>query len=172
MDFIRAVSWSAQNTESCWSQVHITLIVENINFHVFYEVWLTARFEVFFKLLNVTKTINIFSCSFPLFVKASNLFNATAHQVCSPTPTEICIDIILLDIGCILSISPYWPLHTYPSSLQCNFCIPDCLVPVVLWLCYVVQLRSVFPQPIFQVEHHILMDEINVKSLILRVLLA
>jgi len=34
------------------------------------------------------------------------------------------------------------------------------------------QLSSVFPQSIFQVEHQILMDEINVKSLILRILLA
>jgi len=34
------------------------------------------------------------------------------------------------------------------------------------------QLSSVFPQPIFQVDHQIIMDEINVKSLIVRVLLA
>jgi len=34
------------------------------------------------------------------------------------------------------------------------------------------QLSSVFPQSIFQVELYILVDEINVKSLILRVLLA
>jgi len=34
------------------------------------------------------------------------------------------------------------------------------------------QRSSVFPQSIFQVEHQILLDEINVKSLILRVLLA
>jgi len=34
------------------------------------------------------------------------------------------------------------------------------------------QFSSFFPQSIFQVEHQILMDEINVKSLILRVLLA
>jgi len=34
------------------------------------------------------------------------------------------------------------------------------------------QLNSVFPQSIFQVEHQILMDEIDVKGLILRVLLA
>jgi len=34
------------------------------------------------------------------------------------------------------------------------------------------QLSSVFPQSIFQAEHQILMHEINVKSLILRVLLA
>jgi len=34
------------------------------------------------------------------------------------------------------------------------------------------QLSSLFPQSVFKVEHQILMDEINVKSLILRVLLA
>jgi len=34
------------------------------------------------------------------------------------------------------------------------------------------QLSSVFSQSIFQVEHQILMDDINVKSLILRVLFA
>jgi len=34
------------------------------------------------------------------------------------------------------------------------------------------EVSSVFPQSNFQVEHQILMDEINVKSLILRVLLA
>jgi len=34
------------------------------------------------------------------------------------------------------------------------------------------QLSSVFSQSIFQVEHQILIDEINVKSLILIVLLA
>jgi len=34
------------------------------------------------------------------------------------------------------------------------------------------QLSSVFPQSIFQVEHQILMEEINIKSLILRVLFA
>jgi len=34
------------------------------------------------------------------------------------------------------------------------------------------QLSSGFPQSIFQVEHQILMDEVNVRSLILRVLLA
>jgi len=34
------------------------------------------------------------------------------------------------------------------------------------------QLSSIFPQSIFQFEHQILMDEINVKSVILRVLLA
>ena len=33
--FIRAVSWSAQNAESHWSHVHITLKVEHFNFHAF-----------------------------------------------------------------------------------------------------------------------------------------
>jgi len=37
LGFIRAVSWSAQNVESHWSHVHITLIVENISFHAFYK---------------------------------------------------------------------------------------------------------------------------------------
>jgi len=37
LGFIRAVSWSAQNAESHWSHVHITLIVEHINFHAFYK---------------------------------------------------------------------------------------------------------------------------------------
>ena len=35
LGFIRAVSCSAQNAESHWSHVHITLIVENISFHTF-----------------------------------------------------------------------------------------------------------------------------------------
>jgi len=37
LDFIRTVSWSAQNAESDWLHVHITLIVENISFHAFYK---------------------------------------------------------------------------------------------------------------------------------------
>ena len=64
LGFVRAISWSAHNAESHWSHVHITLIVENISFHAFYEVWFTARFEVFFKLHNVVKTINIFLAHF------------------------------------------------------------------------------------------------------------
>jgi len=37
LGFIRAVSWSAQNAESNWSHVHITLIVEHFNFYAFYK---------------------------------------------------------------------------------------------------------------------------------------
>ena len=54
-------------------------------------------------------------------MKATNLFNATGHHACSPTPNKISIDILLPGGGCILSISPCWPLHAHPSSLQCNF---------------------------------------------------
>jgi len=37
LGFIRAVSWSAQNAESHWSHVHITLTVEHFTFHAFYK---------------------------------------------------------------------------------------------------------------------------------------
>ena len=33
LSFIRAVSWSAQNAESRWSHVHVTLVVEHFSFH-------------------------------------------------------------------------------------------------------------------------------------------
>jgi len=37
LGFIRAVSWSAQNAESHWSHVHITLTEEHFSFHAFYR---------------------------------------------------------------------------------------------------------------------------------------
>jgi len=37
LGFIRAVSWSAQNAESHWSHVHVTLTVEHFSFHSFYK---------------------------------------------------------------------------------------------------------------------------------------
>jgi len=55
----------------------------------------TARFDVLFKSLNVTKTINIFLAHFRFFEKGTNLFNATGHHECTPTPTKIFIDILL-----------------------------------------------------------------------------
>ena len=36
--FIRAVNWSAQNAESHWSHVHITLTVEHFSFHAFHKM--------------------------------------------------------------------------------------------------------------------------------------
>jgi len=58
-------------------------------------VWVTARFDVLVKSPNVTKTINIFLAHFRFFEKAANLFNATGHHACTPTPTKISIDILL-----------------------------------------------------------------------------
>jgi len=36
-----------------------------------------------------------FSCTFPFFEKATNLFNVAGHHACSTTPTKISIDILL-----------------------------------------------------------------------------
>ena len=36
-----------------------------------------------------------FSCTFPFFEKATNLFNTTGHLACSPNSTKISIDILL-----------------------------------------------------------------------------
>jgi len=61
-----------------------------------------------------------FSCTFPLLRKATNLFSAAAHHACSPTPTKISIDILLPGGGGILSITPFWPLHTIHTHLAYN----------------------------------------------------
>jgi len=132
LGFITAVSWSAQNIESHWSYVHITLIVEYICFHAFYKRCGLQCYLKSFSSCLMFKDETYFSCTFPLFVKTTNLFNATGHHDCSPTPAKIFIDILLPGVGCILSISPCWPLQSYPSSLQCSFCIPDRLATVVL----------------------------------------
>jgi len=55
-------------------------------------MWVTARFDILFKSLKVTKTINIFLTHFRFLIKATNLFNVTGHHTCSPTPTIIFID--------------------------------------------------------------------------------
>ena len=75
LSFIRAVSWSAQNVETHWSHVHITLIVEHFSFHAFHKnVWVTTRFDVLLKSLNVTKTINMFLAHFRFFENTTKLF--------------------------------------------------------------------------------------------------
>jgi len=104
--------------------------------------------------------------------KSYKSFQSSAHHACSPTPTKISIDILLPGGGCILSISPFWPLNTIHTHLAYNVISAYLivLVTVALRLFYVMQLKSVFPESIFQIEHQILMDEINVKSLIPRVL--
>ena len=39
--------------------------------------------------------IKCFSCTFPFFERATNIFNVTGHQACSPTRITISIDILL-----------------------------------------------------------------------------
>ena len=101
LGFIRAVSLSAQNAESHCSHVHITLTVEHLQFSCILSVWVTARFYVLFKSLNVTKTIN-FSLHISVFWKATNSFNATGHHACSPTlPKSLVIP--------LTSSKKFWP---------------------------------------------------------------
>jgi len=58
-------------------------------------VWVAARFDVLFKSLNVTKTINIFLAHFR-FLKTLQIFlMQLGISACSPTPTKISIDILL-----------------------------------------------------------------------------
>jgi len=70
LGFVRAVSWSAQNVESYWSHVHITMTVEYFSFHAFYKN--TARFDVLSKSLNVTNTTNLFLVHFRCVKKLQN----------------------------------------------------------------------------------------------------
>jgi len=58
-------------------------------------------FEGFFSVDETVKSIPVlcsktFLAHFRVFGKAANLFNATGHHACSPTPTKISIDILLL----------------------------------------------------------------------------
>jgi len=55
--------------------------------------WVTARFDVLFKMITLQR--RYFSCTFPFFEKATNLFNAAGHHACSSTPTKIYTDILL-----------------------------------------------------------------------------
>ena len=74
LGFNIAVSWSAQNAESHWSHVHITLTAEHFSFHAFYKkCGFTTRFDVLFQSLNLTKTINIFLAHFR-FLKMPQIF--------------------------------------------------------------------------------------------------
>ena len=54
-----------------------------LQFSCILYVWVTTRFDVLFKSLNVAKKINIFLAHFR-FLKIY-LFNATGHHACSPT---------------------------------------------------------------------------------------
>jgi len=76
LGFIRAVSWNAQNAESHWSHVHITLTPEHFNFHAFYEkcglqrdlmscssrLTLQRRWIFFWHISNFWKSYKSFLC--------------------------------------------------------------------------------------------------------------
>ena len=75
----------------------------------------------------------------------------------------------------ILSISPCQPLRIYPHAHQANNVISACLI--LWWLlscgfCQWCHLARSFHNQNFQVYHQILIDDINVKSFIPRVILA
>ena len=83
--------------------------------------------------------------------------------------------LLLMGGGCILSISPCRPRHTYPHTHLAYNVISAYLI--VWWLlscdfCLWCPLARSFHKQIFQVYHQILVDEINVTSFILRVTLA
>jgi len=94
LSFIRAVGWSAQKAFALVSRAYHSYS-RTLQFScISYEVWVTARFDVLFKPL-VTKMINTFLAHFRFFEKATKLFNATGHHVCSLTRTKTSIDILL-----------------------------------------------------------------------------
>jgi len=74
--------------------VHITLKVEHFSFHAFYKKCGLQR-----DLMSCSRWLTLqrryFSCTFPFFERATNLFIATGHNACSLTPTKISIDILL-----------------------------------------------------------------------------
>ena len=141
LSFIRVVSRSTQNPESHWSQVHVTLKVEHFSFHAFYKCGLQGDLMSCLSWLKLQR--RYFSCIFPFFEKATNLFNAAGHYACSPTPyqnlhwypptsskniwSKISIAYftkwfqsvftVAVGGGCIFSISPCCPLHTYPQRV-------------------------------------------------------
>jgi len=68
--------------------------VTNIDSQCYFLMCFESNTNHAFKSLNITKTINIF-LAHSFLEKATNLFNATGHHACSPTPTKISIDILL-----------------------------------------------------------------------------
>jgi len=72
LGFIRAVTWSAQNPESHWSQVHITLKADHFSFHAFCKKcglqrdlmscssWLTLQRRYFLAHFRFLKKLEIF----------------------------------------------------------------------------------------------------------------
>jgi len=88
LGFIRAVSCSAQNAESHCTHVHITITAEHFSFDAFYKCELQHDMVSCSGRLTLQNN-QYFICTFPLFEKAANRFNATGHHACNPTPTKI-----------------------------------------------------------------------------------
>ena len=126
--------------ESHWSHVHITLTVKHFIFHAFLQnVLVIARFDLLFKSLNVTKTVNIslahlrFFKKLQMFLMLLGFIHAAPPLPKSPLipaaktfglklaqPTsqnDFNLFLLLAGGGCILSISPCWTLPTYPHRV-------------------------------------------------------
>jgi len=118
------------------------LTVEHFSFHAFYKKCGLQHDLMSCSSHLTLKRRQIFSCTFPFFEQATNLFNATGHHACSATSTKISIDIllpatktfglklsqptsrndfnlflVLVGGGCILSISSCCSLHTNPHRV-------------------------------------------------------
>jgi len=142
LGFIRGVSWSAQNAESHWSHVHIILMVENISFHAFYKrcglqrdlksfsscLTLQSRLISFLHVSALCKSYNSFQC-----------YCTSCLMPALPLPKSPLISSYQV-VGASFQSTLLGPCIHTPSSLQCNFCVPDRLLTVVLWLFYVMQL--------------------------------
>ena len=105
-------------------------------------MWVTAQFGVMFKSFNVTKAINIFLAHFHFLKKLQIFLMPLGIVHAAPTlPKSPLISsyqqqkhlaynwrslhhkmisiyfLLLVDGGCTLSISPCWPLPTYPHRV-------------------------------------------------------
>ena len=92
LGFIRAVSWSAQNPESHWSHMHITLTVVRVsllhsysNTSTFMHFIRSVGYGAVWCLVQLAQRYKGDKYFFPFFENATNLFNAAGHHACSPT---------------------------------------------------------------------------------------
>jgi len=99
LSFIRAVGWNAQNAFALVARAYHSYS-STLQFScISYEVWVTARFDVLFKSLNVTKTINTFLAHFRFLKK---------------------LQIFLMLLGIMHAAHPYQNLHWYPLTSSKN----------------------------------------------------
>ena len=133
----RAVSLSAQNAESHWLLVTCACnsYSRTLQFScILYEVWVTARFDVLFNSLNVTKTTNIFLAHFrfwnklQIFLMILGIMHAASPLPKSPLissyqqqkhlANDFNLFLRMVGAGCILSI----PLLA-PACIPTRSCI-------------------------------------------------